>query len=324
MKNISFVFPGQGSQYVGMGKELFNSYPIVQETFLQANRQLEYNLIELCFLGSEEKLRSTQYAQVALFVFGVSVWRLINEKIKDITRNSNLFRVIAVGGHSLGEYNALLAAEVLDFFSALELVKNRSFLMQEAITKKAGTMAALLGANKEEAIEICKKASENNDYVVTVANINSPGQIVISGEELGVKKAVQIAKEIFNKKAIFLNVSGAFHSPLMKEAAEKFSKIIEKQQFKDAKVPVVMNVNAAPLRDATEIKSALINQMSSPVLWEDSVKTMIKMGTNCFIELGAGNVLSKLIQRIDNSVVTLNVEDNTSLQKTLDFLQSQN
>jgi [acyl-carrier-protein] S-malonyltransferase len=286
----SFIFPGQASQYVGMASDLYNAFEIAKKLFDRAEEILNFDLKSVCFSGPEEELKKTYITQPAIFVHSVVIAALLKDKG---------LSPAAVAGHSLGEYSALVAAGVIDFENGLKLVNIRGQLMYEAGINKPGTMGAIVGLLPDEVREIC--ASFKNDGIVQPANFNSPGQIVISGEKAIVLKALEVAKEKKAKIATELVVSGAFHSPLMAEAQNGLSKILNETHFTDATVPVYTNVNARPETKAPVLKELLLKQLTQPVRWEEIITNMIHDGFDSFIEAGPGNVLKGLLKRIDRN-----------------------
>ena len=305
MSKLAFVFPGQGSQRVGMGQDLAEEYDVVAETFEQANQVLDLDIKELCFAGPEDKLTETANTQPAILTTSIAFYRLLKEE--GITPD-------VVAGHSLGEYAALVAAGVLDFEQGLKLVRKRGELMSQADPEGNGTMAAVIGLDAAEVEKVCEQGSEYG--IVEAANYNCPGQIVISGEKEAVEKTTELAKEAGAKKAVVLNVSGPFHSSLMESAGEKLADYLADLEFQEPEIPVVPNVNAEPTTDPAEIKAALIEQMSGAVRWEESIERMIADGVDTFVEVGPNRVLKGFMRRIDRSVTAVNVRNQRSLKKT--------
>jgi len=288
----AFLFPGQGSQYVGMGKDFYNNSSYAKEIYKIASDILGFNLQEISFNGPEETLKETQYTQPAIFVHSIIVDKFLKEK--DIRAN-------AVAGHSLGEFSALVSADVLSFESALEIVKVRSSEMAQAGKNAPGTMAAILGADDDQLKIIC-----NQNGVVVPANINAPGQVVISGEIKAIENAIITAKEIGIRRALTLNVSGAFHSPLMAPARQLLLDVIDSIEFNNAKIPVYQNVSASPVTNAAAIRDNILNQLENPVLWCDTILNLKQMGITDFYEVGPGKVLKGLNRRIfpESSTIT--------------------
>lgn len=307
-KDMKFacVFPGQGSQKAGMGKNLYDAHGEVKEIFHRADEILKFDLTGLMFNGPEDELRLTLNAQPALLTAGVAAYGLLKKQ--------NLIPSF-VAGHSLGEYTACVAAGALSFEDALVLVRKRGELMHEASVKTPGTMAALLGADKEKARAICEKASAYG--VVEAANFNSPSQIVISGETHAVEKAKDIALQNGVRKVIMLSVSAPFHCSLMKPAQKEFKQFLNAANFKDALIPLVQNVNAKATQDANEIRENLSSQMTRAVLWEDSVRTIINEGVTTFVEPGCQKVLCGLVGSISKNTPCFHLEDSITLSKTL-------
>jgi len=308
--SLAFVFPGQGSQYVGMGKDIADNFLVAQQIFVQADEVLGSSLSELCFIGPEEELNETTNTQPALLTTSIACLEVLKEKG---------VRADLVAGHSLGEYSALVAAGVLDFPSALKLVRLRGQFMQEAVPADKGAMAAILGLSRPQVKDICRKSS--SEGIVSPAAFNCPGQIVIAGEVKAIEKAVALASEAGARRAVKLAVSVPSHSPLMQSAVERFKKEMDRIDFPEPQIPVVANFNASPLTSSAEIKEALSKQLISPLLWEDSVIEMVKKGET-FIEIGPSRVLSGLIKRIDRRANIFNVEDRRSLEKTLHSLEN--
>jgi [acyl-carrier-protein] S-malonyltransferase len=306
---IAFVFPGQGSQYVGMGKDLVAKFSYTKKFFDDANQALGFDLQKLCFEGPEEELKKTENTQPAI----LTVSAICLEALKSFGG----VKAEAVAGHSLGEYSALYAAGSLSFQDAVKLVNMRGRFMQTAVPLGEGTMAAILGLDHNVVREICKKASEKG--IVEAANINSPGQIVISGKIAGVAEAGRLCKEAGAKRVIELQVSAPFHSSLMKPAADNLSSELNKMTVKDASIPVVSNVTADYVTDGPAIKELLVRQMTSPVLWENSIVKLTADGFDTFIEVGPGKVLAGLIKKISPKVKIYNVGDAATLG---DFLGS--
>ena len=280
----AFLFPGQGSQYVGMGEDFYNNSNYAQDIYKIASDILGFNLQEFSFNGPEATLKETQYTQPAIFVHSIIVDKFLKDK--DIRAN-------AVAGHSLGEFSALVSADVLSFESALEIVKVRSSQMAQAGKNAPGAMAAILGADDDQLQIICKQ-----NGVVVPANINAPGQVVISGEIKAIKNAIITAKEIGIRRALALNVSGAFHSPLMTSARQPLLDVIDSIEFNNAKIPVYQNVSASPVTNATAIRDNILNQLENPVLWCDTILNLKQMGITDFYEVGPGKVLKGLNRQI--------------------------
>lgn len=315
MGKLAFVFPGQGAQKVGMGKDFYDNSEIAQRLFKEADEALGYSIMNMCFEGPEEDLKLTANTQPAILTMSVIAYELLKEKGIEPE---------IVGGHSLGEYSALVAAGVLDFKDAVLLVHKRGQYMQEAVPVGEGGMAAIINVDRDKIIEVCAEVSKGGDKdVVQAVNLNCPGQTVIAGATAGVEKAVELLKEAGAKKAVILPVSAPFHSTLMKPAAEKLAAELDKVELHDAKVPVVANVNGKLETKADEIKKALVAQAASPVLWEDCVAEMLKFGADTLVEAGPGKTLCGFNRRIDKSIKSLNVEDLASLEKTVAALQGE-
>lgn len=306
---IGLVFPGQGSQSVGMGRALYEAHPLVRKVFNEAGTILGYDVAALCFDGPAERLNLTEYTQPALLTVSIAAFRLL-EPLG--------LRPLAVAGHSLGEYSALVAAGGVTFGAAVSLVQKRAQYMAEAVSPGTGLVAAILGLSREAVREVCQEASDVG--MVTLANLNCPGQVVIAGEKAAVERAIELAKTKGCRKAIPLPVSVPVHTPLMQKAADRLAADVAATAWSDLEVPLVNNVDAKPLRRLAEVRDSLIRQLPSPVLWEDSVRVMWEMGVRTFVEVGPGTVLTGLAKRIVPEAVTLNMQDPKSLEATLKTL----
>jgi len=284
----AFLFPGQASQYVGMGKDIYETEPMAKYLFDRADEMLPFDLKRICFEGPAEELTQTRITQPAIFVHSVSMAQAMSPRG---------LKIHAAAGHSLGEFSALVATGVLSFDDALSLVALRGELMQNAGDERPGTMAAIIGLDQEKAEEVCKNANSENEVVVC-ANINAPGQIAISGDVAAVKRAMTLAKEAGAKRALPLKVSGAFHSPLMAPAAETLAAKVEATTFKPPNVPIYQNVTAEPTKKPLDIKKGLINQLTHPVRWTETIDNMLKSEVQEFFEVGPGAVLQGLVKRI--------------------------
>lgn len=303
--NVGLVFPGQGSQSVGMGRALAESSPGIRSLYEEASAILGYDMAALCFEGPAEQLNLTEYTQPALLVSSLAALRAF-EPLG--------IRPVAVAGHSLGEYSALVAAGGLTYREAVAIVQKRGRYMAEAVPPGTGLVAALLGLTSDVVKELCREASTVG--VVAAANFNSPGQVVIAGAKAAVERAIELAKARGCKKAIPLPVSVPVHTPLMQKAADRLAADLAAIAWSDLKMPLVNNAEARAISKAGEIQASLVRQLPSSVLWEDSVKAMAAMGVTTFVEVGPGAVLSGLIKRIVPDAVTLNVHDPKSLEAT--------
>ncbi|WLV25728.1 ACP S-malonyltransferase [Aciduricibacillus chroicocephali] len=312
MNKIAFMFPGQGSQSVGMGKELYETYPIVRALYEEADELLGMKLSELMFNGPEENLKATENAQPALLLSSIAVHSVLTEY--------GIKPDMAVG-HSLGEYSALVASGALSFQDAIRLVQKRGQLMEQAYPKGQGAMAAVLGLEQAKVEAALEQIS--GDQPVDVANLNCPGQIVISGSKEGIGQAESVLKEAGAKRVKELAVSGPFHSRLMKPASEKFAAELEGITIQDPVIPMFANVTAAPVSTAAEVKDLLIKQLYSPVRFSEAASTMIEKGASRFVELGNGKVLCGLLKKIDKSIPTYAVQDKETLEGLAAWLKEE-
>lgn len=305
MSKIAFVFPGQGAQAVGMGKDIFDHDPIARNVFEQANQALDFSLTDIMFEGPNDLLKQTVHTQPALLTASIAYLKLV-EKAG--------VKADYVAGHSLGEYSALVAANVLDFEDAVRTVRARGQFMEQAVPSGKGAMAAVLGGERTALQKLCEEISGQGN-IVELANVNCPGQIVVSGSAEGVQHVVERGKEIGAKRVIPLEVSGPFHSSLMEPASVALGKELNNIQFNDASIPVIANVTAEPVTSASVIQDLLERQVCAPVLWEDSVNTLIKLGVDTFIEIGSGSVLTGLIKKIDKQVRVITINKLEALEQ---------
>lgn len=308
---IAFLFPGQGSQAVGMGKELAANHAVARRTFEEADEALGYKLSALCFEGPEERLKLTEITQPAILTTSVAVLRVLEE---------NGVRADYAAGHSLGEYSAHVAAGTLSFADAVRTVRSRGQYMQEAVPVGQGAMAAILGMAIEALEEVCREAAQGES--VAPANINSPSQIVISGAAAAVQRAADLAKAKGAKRAILLQVSAPFHCSLMQPAQDRLAEDLRKLPFNDPKIPVIKNIDGQPTNRGAEARDALIRQVTGAVQWVKSVETLQNLGVATYLEVGPGKVLCGLTGQIQKGVRCANVEDEASRQKALALLAS--
>lgn len=311
MNKIAFLFPGQGSQKIGMGKDLFDQEAVSKAVFEEADNTLGFDLSSMIFEGDAEELTLTYNAQPALLTTSIAILKKFEE---------SGIKADYAAGHSLGEYTALVAAGALSFKDAVYAVRKRGELMNEAVPAGEGAMAAILGLDKAALVEVTKEVTESG-HLVELANLNCPGQIVISGTAKGVELASEKAKEKGAKRAIALEVSGPFHSALMKPAAEKFTDVLSKLDIKDAKTPVISNVTADIVTSRDDIETKLIEQLYSPVRFEESVERLIDLGVTTFIEIGPGKVLSGLVKKVNRRLTTISVSDQETIEAAIQTLK---
>lgn len=309
---LAYIFPGQGSQSVGMGKDLYDNFPEARQVFEEADDALRFSLSKMCFEGTAEDLALTANTQPAILTTSIAVLRAME---------ANGFpKPDYVAGHSLGEYSALVAAGAMSFADAVKTVRKRGTYMQEAVPPGVGAMAAILGSDLETVEMVCLEVA--GEHICSPANINSPSQIVIAGTAEAIDHACERLKDKGAKRAIKLNVSAPFHCALMYPAQEKLSKDLQEINFQDLNYPVIENVTAEANSKAERVPIALTEQVSSPVRWSQSVENLISNGVDTFIEVGAGKVLSGLVKQINRDVRILNIENKESLNKSLESLQS--
>jgi [acyl-carrier-protein] S-malonyltransferase len=310
---LAFLFPGQGSQFVGMGRDLSEKFSIARQTFEEADAALGFSLSKLCFEGPEDQLKLTEFTQPAIFTVSIAAQRVLAEK--GITPSYT-------AGHSLGEYSANVAAGVLSFADAVRTVRSRGQFMQEAVPPGLGAMAAILGLSSEEAARACSDIASSMNAIVSAANFNSPEQTVISGDAGAVEYAANLCKERGAKKVVMLQVSAPFHCALMQPAQDKLAPLLQQIAFADAAVPVAINTDATLISEAASLRDALIRQVTGSVRWVESMRLLIEQSPTHFIEVGPGKVLCGLMRQIDRSQTCLNVEDEASLAKILTALTS--
>ena len=303
MKRLAYIFPGQGSQHAGMGKDLAENFPAARQVFEEADGALGFAISEMCFAGPVEQLQLTENTQPAILAVSVAALRAMEEE--------GFPRASYVAGHSLGEYSALVAAGALSLRVAVRTVRARGRYMQEAVPVGVGAMAAILGAELNEVVAACKEAAQGE--VCSPANINSPGQVVIAGHAAAIDRAVELLKQRGAKRAMKLNVSAPFHCALMQSAQEKLARDVRNLQFSNLETPLVTNVEAAPINTGREAQESLVRQVTSPVRWLESVEFLIREGVESFIEVGPGKVLCGLLRQTSREARCLTVEDRDSL-----------
>lgn len=305
--NLAFVFPGQGSQRIGMLSELAAANPLVESTFGEASEALGYDLWTMIQRGEQEDINLTERTQPMLLTSSVAIWRLWNDKAGPMPAQ--------MAGHSLGEWSALVCAGVVDFVDAVKIVRARGAYMQEAVPVGVGAMAAILGLDDQIIIDACESARE--DEVVDAVNYNAPGQVVIAGSAAAVDRAIDICKQAGAKRAMALPVSAPFHTSLMKPAADRLAELVEGTQFNSPQIPVIHNVNGMTETDPASIQALMLEQIYKPVMWVDCITGLKQRGANLFVECGPGRVLNGLTKRIDRDLTSLSTDDVASLDNAL-------
>lgn len=311
MSKTAFIFPGQGSQYIGMGKDLFETFSAARHVFEEADDALNFKLSALCFSGNEDELKLTANTQPAILTVSIALLKVAQQETG--------LKADFLAGHSLGEYSALVSSGAIAFADAVRTVRARGTFMQEAVPVGTGTMAAILGVENDILLEICSEAAEGE--TVSPANFNSPGQIVIAGNVSAVSRAIEIAKARGFRKAMLLPVSAPFHCALMQPAADRLATVLDKIRVNDMSISVIANANAEPNINKDLIKPLLITQVCSPVLWEQSINAMSRLGVSRFIEIGPGKVLSGLVKRIVKETIILNIQDVDGIKKAGEIVQ---
>ena len=313
MTRLAFLFPGQNSQYAGMGRDLHDKFAVARQTFEEADDALGFSISKLCFEGPEEQLKLTEYQQPAICTVSVAALRVLAEK--------GIAPALAAG-HSLGEYAANVAAGSLKFADAVKTVRQRGRFMQDAVPAGQGAMAAVLGLSSDEAARACTDAAAETGRVVSAANFNSPEQTVISGDAAAVERAAQVCKDRGAKRVVMLQVSAPFHCALMQPAQDRLAELLRATEFAAPRVPVAVNVDAALVTDPAALRTALIRQVTGAVRWVESMRLLIALGPSAFVEVGPGKVLSGLMRQIDRAQTCVNVEDEASSQSAVLRVQS--
>lgn len=309
-ETTAFIFPGQGSQEVGMGKDFADQYQVARETFEEADDKLGFSLSKMCWDGSESELNQTMYTQPAIYVTSMAIYRVLKQEIPDANPSW-------VAGHSLGEFSALTAAGVMSYADGVKLVNTRGSLMQKAGEDSPGSMAALLALDTDQVLELCKQVEQETSQTVVLANDNCPGQIVVSGDIEAIDRLIEVAADAGAKRAVKLAVSIASHSPLMKPAAEAFKASIDAIQLHEPVIPVYGNVTAAPLQTVAEIRTEIENQITQTVRWTESMNAIIEQGAETFIEVGSKDVLAGLMKRIDRKKSRISLNSVEALQNLI-------
>ncbi len=313
MSKLAVIFPGQGSQAVGMGKDLFETYQTAKQVFEEADDALGFRLSTLCFEGPEEDLKLTTNTQPAILTTSIAALRVLQKQVQ--------LDIAYVAGHSLGEYSALVCAGAIDFADAVRTVRKRGEFMQAAVPVGVGTMAAIMGLEQEKVEALCQQINRD-DNLVALANINSPGQYVISGHSAAVNSMVELAKEAGAKRAIPLPVSAPFHCALMKPAADRLAEVLNQITFHDLSIPLINNADAVLFTKGAETRDSLVRQMYTAVEWDRSMRRLVEDGVTTFIEVGPGKVLTGLLKRIEKSANGLNVADVPTLEKVVQTFTS--